>query len=84
MNMANFTLARRDSYLEYLRTVVKQHTVTVLHTTPLHSYLMFPDQLLLKAEEELSRSEERCSSGSSHTKPGCFHPYAFSATKSSH
>ena len=28
INMANFTLARRDSYLDYLHTGVKQDTVT--------------------------------------------------------
>ena len=81
VNMANFTLARRDSYLEYLRTGVKQDTVTVLHTAPLHSYSLFPDQLLLKAEKELSRSEERHSSGNSHRKPSRLHPYASSGTK---
>ena len=30
----------------------------------------------MKAEEEVSRSEERRSSSQSHKKPGCFHPYA--------
>ena len=37
----------------------------------------------IKAEEEVSRSEERHSSGQSHRKPGRFHPYA-SNDKSSH
>ena len=71
INMANFTLARRNSYLEYLHAGVKQDTLTALH---LHS--LFPDQLFTKAEEEICRSEERRSSGQSHRRQGCFHPYA--------
>ena len=37
---------------------------------------LFPDQLLNKAEEELTRSEERHSSNQSHRKLDCFHLYA--------
>ena len=84
VNMANLTLARRDSYLEYLRTGVKQDTITALCTSPLHTCSLFLDQLLLKAEEEVSRSEERRSACSSHRKPLRFHPYAASTAKSSH
>ena len=42
VNMANLTLARRDSYLEYLRTGVKQDNVTALRTAPLHNTLTGP------------------------------------------
>ena len=63
--MANLTLARRDSYLDYLKAGVKQDTLTALRNAPLH------------IQEEMSRSEERRSSGSTHQKHGCFHPYAF-------
>ena len=31
---ANFTLARRDSYLDYLHAGVKQDTVNTLRTSP--------------------------------------------------
>ena len=34
INMANFTLARRDSYLEYLHAGVKQDTLNALGTSP--------------------------------------------------
>ena len=71
ISMTNFTLARRDSYLEYLRTA------------PVHLQSLFPDQLLIKAEEEVSRSEEWRSSGQSYRKLTYFHPYA-SNDKSSH
>ena len=76
ISMANFTLARRDSYLEYLHVGVKQDTLTALHTAPVHLHSLFPDQLLTKAEEEISRSEERRSSGQFHRRQGHFHPYA--------
>ena len=73
-SMANLTLARRDSYREFLRGGVKQDTLTALRTAPVHLHSLFPDSLLIKAEEEISRSEERRSSGSSHRKLGRFQP----------
>ena len=60
------TLARRDSYLDYLHAGVKQDTVNTLRTSPVHLNALFPDQLIAKAEEEISKSEERRSSGTSH------------------
>ena len=74
--MANFTLARRDSYLEFLHAGVKQDTLTALRTAPVHLQSLFPDQLITKAEEEICRSEERSSSGQPHRRQGHFHPYA--------
>ena len=59
INMANFTLARRNSYLDYLHAGVKQDTVHALRTSPIHLNALFLDQLISKAEEEISRSEER-------------------------
>ena len=84
VNMANFTLARRDSYLDYLHTGVKQDTVNALRTSPVHLNALFPDQLITKAEEEISRSEERRSSGTSHRHQGRFHPYAASDKSTGH
>ena len=43
INMANLTLARRDSYLEYLRVEVKQDTLTALCTAPINLQSLFPD-----------------------------------------
>ena len=83
ISVANFTLAHRDSYLEYLHAGVKQDTLTALCTAPVHLQSLCPDQLLIKAEEEVARSEERCSSSQSHRKPGRCNPYA-SNDKSSH
>ena len=83
ISMANFTHAHRDSYLDYLHADVKQDTLTAQRTAPIHLQSLFLDQLLIKAEEEVSRSEERRSSGQSHRKLGHFHPYA-SNDKSPH
>ena len=57
INTANFTLARRDSYLEYLHAGVKQDTLDALRTSPVHLNSLFPDHLITKAEEEICRSE---------------------------
>ena len=84
INMANFTLACRDSYLDYLHAGVKQDTVNALRTSPVHLNALFPDQLIAKAEEEISKSEERRSSGTSHRHQGSFHPYAATDRSSSH
>ena len=62
ISMANLTLARRDSYLEFIRGGVKPDTLTALRTAPVHLHSLFPDSLLAKAEDEISRSEERRSS----------------------
>ena len=78
ISMANLTLPHRDSYLEFIRGGVKPDTLTVLRTAPVHLHSLFPDSLLVKAEDEISRSEERRSSGSAHRKPGRFHPYVSS------
>ena len=79
ISMANVTLAHRDSYLEFIRGGVKPDT---LSTAPVHLHSLFPDRLLVKAEDEISRSEERHSSGSAHRKPRRFHPYASSSGRS--
>ena len=55
---------------------MKQDTLTALRTAPVHLQSLFPDQLLTKAEEEVSRSADRLSVGQSHRKQGRFHPYA--------
>ena len=84
INMANFTLARRDSYLDYLHAGVKQDTVNALRTSPVHLNALFPDQLISKAEEEISKSEERCLSGTSHRHQNRFHPYPASDKSTGH
>ena len=82
IRMANLTLARRDSYLEFIRGGVKPDTLTALRTAPVHLHSLFPDSLLVKADDNIARSEERHSSGSAHRKPGRFHPYVSSSDRS--
>ena len=84
INMANFTLARRDSYLDYLHAGVKQDTVNALRTSPVHLNALFPDQLIAKAEEEISKNDERRSSGTAHRHQGRFHPYPASDKSTGH
>ena len=81
ISMANLTLACQDSYLEFLHGGVKPDTLTALRTAPVHLNSLFPDSLLVKAEDEISGSEER-RSGSSNRKPGRFHPYVSSNGRS--
>ena len=70
ISMANLTLARRDSYLEFIHGGVKPDTLTALRTAPVHIHSL-TDSLLR-------------SSGSAHRKPGRFHPYASSSSRSTH
>ena len=84
ISMANFTLARSDSYLEYLHAGVKQDTLNALRMSPVHFNSLFLDQLITRAEEEICRSEERRSAGQPHRRQGRFHPYASSDKPASH
>ena len=56
--------------------------MTALRTAQVHLHSLFSDSLLVKAEDKISRSEERLSSGSAHRKPGRFHPYVSSSGRS--
>ena len=51
ISMAYITLARRDSYLDHLRSGIKLDTLNSLRNTPLHMATLFPDSALKKAEE---------------------------------
>ena len=84
INTANFTMARRDSYLEYLHAGVKQDTLNALRMSPVHLNSLFPDHLITKAEQEICRSEETRSVGQSHRCQGRFHPYTSSDKSSSY
>ena len=48
INMVNFTLARRDSYLDYLHAGVKQDTVNTLRTSPGTSQCTVPGPAYLQ------------------------------------
>ena len=52
INVANLTLAHRDSYLEYVKAGIKQDMLASLRS-PLHMSALFPDHIIAKAEEEI-------------------------------
>ena len=74
INVANFTLTRRDNYLDYLKAGIKQDTLNALKTAPLHMSALFPDHLISKTEEEIRHHEEKRTSGPSHKGSQRFHP----------
>ena len=55
--MANFTLVRRDSYLEQLKQGVKPDTFSSLRNCLLNGYALFPDAVIRKAEDEIAQHE---------------------------
>ena len=59
INVANFTLARRDSYLDFVKTGSKQDTLMSLRSAPLHTSALFPDHIISKAEEEIRHHEDK-------------------------
>ena len=76
VNVANLTLARRACYLDFIKTGIKQDTLTSLRTAPLHLSALFPDHIIAKAEEEIRHFEDKRTSGPSQRKPQRFHPYS--------
>ena len=73
VSVANTTLARRDSYLSHLKTGIKPDTLASLRTAPLHTPMLFPDEALRQAEQDIAAFESK---GQLHSgKKGRFHPY---------
>ena len=80
INLANTTLLRRDSYLQYLKAGVKADTLNALRTAPLQLETLFPDQVVKCAEEEMSSFDK--GRGSSVYKKRRYHPYEREDTRS--
>ena len=83
VSIGNVTLLRRDSYLSYAKSGLKQDTPAALHHVPLDLPTLFPDAVLRKAEEDVSKFENK---GRSHTQSACrrdnrYHPYRRSDTQ---
>ena len=64
VSMYNITLARRDAYLAHTKSGIKQDTLAALPQAPLEISTLFPDNILKKAEEDISKFEDR---GHTHT-----------------
>ena len=75
-HVANLTLARRDNYLEYIKTGIKQDTLTSLRTAPIHTSALFPDLLISKAEEEIRHHEDKHTFDPAQKKSQHFYPYS--------
>ena len=73
VNMVNTILLRRDSYLVYLKAGVKADTLHALCTAPLHLDTLFLDNVVKKAEEDITNFDKGRSS--SVYKSRRYHPY---------
>ena len=77
VSMYNFTLARRDSCLAHTKSGIKQDTLASLHQAPMDLSTFFPDSILKKAEDDISKFEDKGHShaSSSSRKDTHYHPY---------
>ena len=77
VSMYNITLARRDTYLAHTKPGIKQDTLAALLQAPLEIPTLFPDQVLKKAEEDISKFEDRGRTHSSFSvhKDNRYHAY---------
>ena len=73
VTMANTTLLRRDSYLAYLKAGVKADTLNALRTAPLHLDTLFPDNVVKRAEEDITSFDKGRTT--SVYKGRRYHPY---------
>ena len=55
VQLANFILLRRDSYLEYVKPGLKPDTWNKLRNTPLFNSGLFPDDVLATAEQNIQK-----------------------------
>ena len=57
VHMANLVVIRRDSYLDFVKTGVKQDTMNLLRNAPLFGYGLFPDAAIMTAEQDITKYE---------------------------
>ena len=57
VQLENFILLRRDSYLEFMKPGVKADTWNKLRNTPLFCSALFPDNILATAEQDILKHE---------------------------
>ena len=68
VHLSNLILIRRDSYLEFVKSGVKQDIMNLLRNAPLFSYGLFPDAAIMRAEQDVQKHE--ASSGTQRPGPG--------------
>ena len=59
VSMYNFSLACRDSYMAHMKSGIKQDTLTSLRQAPMDLPTLFPDSLMKKAEDDISKFEDK-------------------------
>ena len=69
VQMGNITLLRRDAYLDLLKTGIKPDIWCALRNSPLNFSGLFPDDMVRRAEEEISKTENEHHT----TQPGSGH-----------
>ena len=57
VHLSNLILLRRDSYLDFVKTGVKQDTMNLLCNAPLFGYGLFPDAAIVTAEQDIQKHE---------------------------
>ena len=57
VHMTNLVLICRDSYLDFVKTGVKQDTMNLLRNAPLFGYGLFPDAAIVTAEQDITKYE---------------------------
>ena len=57
IQLANFILLRRDSYLEFVKTGLKPDTCNRLRNAPLFHSALFPDDVLASAKQDILKHE---------------------------
>ena len=68
VHLCNLILIRRDFYLEFVKSGVKQDTMNLLKNAPLFGYGLFPDAAIMTAEQDIQKHE--ASSGTQRPGPG--------------
>ena len=70
IQLANFVLLRRDSYLEFVKPGLKPDTWNKLRNAPVFSSALFPDDILVTAEQDIQKYES--APGAQGPGPGTF------------
>ena len=65
ISMANLTLARRDVYMNHLKSGIKLDTLVALRASPLQTSTLFTNTAIKRTEEEIAHYENKGSASSS-------------------
>ena len=57
VNLSKLILPRLDSYLDFVKSGVKQDTMNLLRNAPLFGYGLFPDAAIVTAERDIQKHE---------------------------